>query len=157
MIVVRQAITSRAQGDYISYQGFPTKRTAGVAAISAFVIVVLIGVAIATAHLMRQLDTVSANLTRVSSSLDTLKSMNQKLVMLNGMSVTLHQMNDKLSVTNRSLDAANQKFSSMARYTQQAGSNLNGMRRSLGDMQGDIRTMSAKISGSFLFRSVKTH
>lgn len=118
-------------------------------------ILVLLAAAFVTLHVVAQLDAMSASLARVSTSLDSLKTMNQKLDMLSGMSLTLHQMNDKLSVTNRSLDVANQKLSLMARDSKTAGSSLDGMQRTLTSMRSDIAVMSHKISGSFLFRSVK--
>jgi uncharacterized protein YoxC len=142
----------------MSHQIAPMQRSTGVF-IGATVLGILIALAIGfvTVHIINQLDSMSANLTRVSSSLETLKSMNQKLDMLSGMSLTLHQMDEKLSITNGALAVANTKLSSMAQESLKAGSSLNSMSRTLAGMQGDIRIMSKKISGSFLFRSVKTH
>ena len=132
------------------------KRHFGLSAVAwAVAAVVLIGAVLVTLHIVAQLDAMSADLVRVSTSLDSLKAMNQKLDMLNGMSVTLRQMNGKLSITNHSLDAANRQLSAMAAESHTAGSSLQGMQRTLSGMQNDIRVMSHKISGSFLFRSVK--
>lgn len=132
------------------------KRYFGLSAVAwAVAAVVLIGAVLVTLHIVAQLDAMSADLARVSTSLDSLKVMNQKLDMLNGMSVTLRQMNGKLSITNHSLDAANRQLSGMAAESHTADGSLQGMQRTLSGMQSDIRVMSHKLSGSFLFRSVK--
>lgn len=115
----------------------------------------LIVAAFVALHVIAQLDAMSSSLAHVSSSLDTLKTMNQKLDKLDAMSVTLHQMNQKLFVTNASLTLANQKLSSMVTDSRTAGNSLDVMRRTLTSMEKNIRVMSRKISGSFLFRSVK--
>ncbi len=120
-----------------------------------FGIVLIITLTLVGIHVVAQLDSMASNLVHVNTSLGTLKTMNRKLDMLSGMSVTLHQMNDKLSVTNEALATANQRLSSMATDSKMAGSALAGMRRALGEMQGDIHVMSHKISRSFLFRSIK--
>jgi predicted PurR-regulated permease PerM len=127
------------------------------AALSAAIagIIIVVALALVGVRVVAQLDSMAANLARVNDSLGTLKTMNRKLDMLNGVSVTLHQMNDKLSVTNTYLALATQRLSSMANDSKTAGSSLVGMRSTLAHMQADIHTMSHKISGSFLFRSIK--
>lgn len=134
----------------------PGHRSAAVALSAAVAgIILVIVLALVGVHVVAQLDSMAANLTRVNDSLGTLKTMNRKLDMLSGVSATLHQMNEKLSVTNTYLATATQRLSSMASDSKSAGSSLVGMRRALAQMQGDIHSMSHKISGSFLFRSIK--
>ncbi|MDQ6781732.1 MAG: hypothetical protein M3Z37_11355 [Candidatus Eremiobacteraeota bacterium] len=138
-----------------STQVRPARRSAWLplAGLAAAVILALAGLTIA--HLLSQLDTMTSTLTHVNTELQTLRTMNRKLEMLDRMSVTLKAMDGKLSQTNRSLAVANQRLDSMDTQSRVAGAALGQMGRTLQSMRGDIKTMSHKIAGSFLFRSVR--
>ncbi len=147
-MISRQAIASYDSGAEKKHSWPVT--AAWIAGAVALIIAGLIAL-----HVIAQLDAMSLNLAHVSSRLETLQTMNQKLDRLDAMSLALRQMNNKLSVTNASLTLANQKLSSMAADSKTAGTSLDLMRRTLSGMGNDISVMSHKISGSFLFRSVK--
>jgi len=119
------------------------------AAIAAALVVVF------ALHALAQLDAMAATLARVSGDLQTLHGMNAKLDRLDGMARTLQRMDAKLSVTNSSLVVANRQLGVMQSEAVASGQALQQMRTALVGMRGDIRTMSHKISGSFLFRGVR--
>lgn len=120
------------------------------AAVIAAVMVVLFAL-----HALAQLDAMAATLARVSGDLQTLHTMNGKLDRLDGMAATLRRMDAKLSVTNGSLVIANRQLGIMRSEAIASGRALTRMQAALAGMRGDIRTMSHKISGSFLFRGVR--
>jgi hypothetical protein len=118
-------------------------------------LVVLLSVALVTLRMIVQLDQVSSELVHVSASLDTLNAMNRKLDKLDGMGETLTHMNSQLEVANRSLTIANSRLEAMSGDSHYASDSLKQMTGSLAQMEADLHLMSRKISGSFLFRSVK--
>jgi hypothetical protein len=118
-------------------------------------ILLFLAIALVTAHALARLDAMSNTLTQVSANLQTLQGMNRKLDTLSEMSVTLRKMNGKLLATNQALTVANAQLSSMRRDSGKAGVSLDRMNNVLNAMRADIHVMSHKITGSFLFRSVK--
>ena len=118
--------------------------------VTAFVLAALV-----TMHVVGRLDAMSTSLNQVRSGLENLSTMNQKLDRLSGMSRALRQVDDELTVTNRLLVGSNQQQARMSADSRAAGASLSGMRHTLSVMREDIHVMSRKLSGSFLFRSVK--
>lgn len=123
--------------------------------VTAVAVVVLILTALVCMHVVGQLDAMSSDLNQVRSGLQNLTAMNQKLDRLSGMSLSLHQVDQHLTTTNRLLTTADAKLASMSSGSRAAGMSLADMARMLSSMRGDIHIMSRKLSGSFLFRSVK--
>ena len=106
-------------------------------------------------HVFGQLNTMSSDLDQVRSSLANLTTMNLKLDKLSSMSQVLRQVDQELTVTNRLLATSNKRLAGMSADSRSAGISMAGMAHTLSLMRGDIHLMSRKLSGSFLFRSVK--
>ena len=124
-------------------------------AVLALAVAVSILAALVTMHVVGQLDVMSSDLNQVRDGLENLTTMNQKLDRLDHVSRVLHQMDEDLTVTNRLLMTADDRLAHMSTDSGAAGRSLAAMKGTLSSMRGDIHIMSRKLSGSFLFRSVK--
>ncbi len=121
-------------------------------AIFVTAVVALVGAAVLAVYALGALRSMATTLTDVSAQMSHLESMDAKLTQ-----------------TNRSLELTNLHLARMDRQAALAGVQLASMERTMSGLTGltagmsaelhamgsDIHVMSHKISGSFLFRSVK--
>lgn len=119
------------------------------------IILVLLTGLVIVAKAESQAQLVSSQLARISVSLDNLRSTNRSLESVDKAATTLQQIDGQFAQANERLTTAADKLDAISAATQTASGSLNRATRSLTDVQDDIHTLTRKVSGSFLFRSVK--
>jgi methyl-accepting chemotaxis protein len=126
--------------------------------------ILLLGI-VGAVRAIGDLESMAADVHRMSDRLQTLDAMNLKLGQLNTMSSNLASMqarldltvgqlkhaNDLLVTTNGKLDVANNEIKDMVGTTRAMSHQL----QSIGAMRADMDELTHKLSGSFLFRGVK--